>query len=207
MNMITVYIESHFVLELALLQEQYQSCEQILSLCESGKARLVLPTFCLAKPYEAFVRRSNTKKGLRQEMRVELQQLSRAAVLPKNRVDVLENFVANLVQTNEAEAQRLHQTLDRILKKCEVISMVPEVLSLAVKFRGKPLELSIQESIVCASVVHHLGSQTAGQKCFLTGNPRDFNKPDIQATFESHNCQLFFDFEKGYNYLQTQLAL
>jgi len=207
MNMMTVYIESHFVLELAFLQEQYQSCQQILSLCELGKARLVLPTFCLAKPYEAFVRRGNAKNGLRQEIRVELQQLSRAAVLPKNRVDALENVVTNLVQTNEAEAQRLHQTLGRIFKMCEVIPMAPEVLSLAVKFRGKPLELSIQESIVCASVVHHLGTQTAGQKCFMTGISRDFNKPDIHATFDSHNCQLFFNFEKGYNYIQSQLEL
>jgi len=163
--MMTVYIESHFVLELAFLQEQYQSCQQILSLCELGKARLVLPTFCLAKPYEAFVRRGNAKNGLRQEIRVELQQLSRAAVLPKNRVDALENVVTNLVQTNEAEAQRLHQTLGRIFKMCEVIPMAPEVLSLAVKFRGKPLELSIQESIVCASVVHHLGIQQTRHPC------------------------------------------
>ena len=42
-----VYVESNFVLELALRQEQFTSCETILSLCEEGQARLVVPAYSL----------------------------------------------------------------------------------------------------------------------------------------------------------------
>ena len=35
-----IYVESNFVLELALMQEQHDSCENILLLCENKKAHL-----------------------------------------------------------------------------------------------------------------------------------------------------------------------
>ena len=42
-----VYVESNFVLELAFLQEQSSSCEEILSLAEGGRIQLVLPGYSL----------------------------------------------------------------------------------------------------------------------------------------------------------------
>lgn len=38
-----IYVETNFVLELTFEQEQYSSCEQILQLCEVGKAKLIVP--------------------------------------------------------------------------------------------------------------------------------------------------------------------
>ncbi len=55
-----VYVESNFVLELALLQEQYKSCQELLDLAESKKIRLIVPAFSLAEPYETLIR--NNKK-------------------------------------------------------------------------------------------------------------------------------------------------
>jgi hypothetical protein len=49
---VNVYVESNFVLELALLQEQHASCEDILRLCEAGKAQLIIPAYSLAEPHE-----------------------------------------------------------------------------------------------------------------------------------------------------------
>lgn len=204
--MMMVYIESNFVLELVFLQEQYQSCQQILALCETGEVRLVLPAFCIAEPYEAFVRKRNARNVLRQEIMMELQQLSRSNALPKNLVDALKNVINILTQTNEEEAQRLHQTLGRILKISETIPVVPDILSLAATFQEEPLELSLQDSIVYASIVHHLDNHNASQKCFLNRNSRDFNKPDIHATLKNHNCKLLFSFEKGYNYIKSQVG-
>ena len=50
-----VYVESNFVLELALLQEQFASCEKMLGLCRSGDIPLVIPAYSLAEPYETLV--------------------------------------------------------------------------------------------------------------------------------------------------------
>jgi len=51
-----VYVETNFVLELALLQEQHESCEAIVQLCQAGAIRLVLPAYSLIEPYETIVR-------------------------------------------------------------------------------------------------------------------------------------------------------
>lgn len=38
-----IYVETNFILELVFVQEQYQSCEEIITLCEAGRAKLILP--------------------------------------------------------------------------------------------------------------------------------------------------------------------
>jgi hypothetical protein len=47
---VNVYVESNFVLQLALLQESHSSCEAILQLCEGDESRLVIPAFSLVEP-------------------------------------------------------------------------------------------------------------------------------------------------------------
>ena len=51
-----VYVESNFVLELVLEQEQHQACEEILTLAASRTIELALPAFALIEPYESMVR-------------------------------------------------------------------------------------------------------------------------------------------------------
>jgi len=45
------YVETNFLLELALLQEQYQSCDEILALCQNGSISLMLPAFCVPEAH------------------------------------------------------------------------------------------------------------------------------------------------------------
>jgi hypothetical protein len=53
---VNVYVESNFVLELALLQEQHAACEAIVQLCEAGDLRLVLPAYSFMEPFETLRR-------------------------------------------------------------------------------------------------------------------------------------------------------
>ena len=63
-----VYVESNFVLELAFLQEEHESCLELLSLSEPGDICLVLPAFSIGEPYEAWVRRSKQRRGLYEQL-------------------------------------------------------------------------------------------------------------------------------------------
>ena len=40
-----VYVETNFLLELVLSQEQHQSCDEIIALCQSASISLTLPAF------------------------------------------------------------------------------------------------------------------------------------------------------------------
>lgn len=50
-----VYVESNFVLELALLQEQHASCGELLRLCEEDRIQLVIPAYSLVEPYNILI--------------------------------------------------------------------------------------------------------------------------------------------------------
>jgi hypothetical protein len=59
---VNISVESNFVLELALLQEQHASCEDILRLSEAGNAQLIIPAYSLVEPYETPIRRHRQRK-------------------------------------------------------------------------------------------------------------------------------------------------
>ncbi len=57
-----VYVESNFVLELTLAQEQHGSCEARLELCVAGYHSLLLPAFCVAESYHALVGKDDRER-------------------------------------------------------------------------------------------------------------------------------------------------
>ncbi len=199
-----IYAESNFVLELALLQKEHQSCQKMLSLCETGNVNLVLPTMCLTEPLDTLVRRGKNRKALAFKLETEVGQLSRTALF-QIKQDIVLEIVKLLLQSIENEMPRLFCELEKILKVAEIVPMVPEILALATDFQIS-LKLPPQDSIVFASVVHHLNTTDKTiPKCFLNLNSKDFNHLDIETTLDSHNCKLLFSFEKGYNYIQNQV--
>lgn len=72
-----VYVESNFVLELALVQEKSDSCENILQLAEGGAIRIATPAFSLGEPYETLVRRHRERRLLAVSVAKEIAQLRR----------------------------------------------------------------------------------------------------------------------------------
>ena len=74
-----VYVETNFVLELAVLQEQHSSCDKILSLCEENRIELILPAYSLAEPFEKLHRRQEKRRILQQELKTELMQITRSS--------------------------------------------------------------------------------------------------------------------------------
>ena len=75
----TVYVESNFVLELALLQEQHESCDRVVSLASENRVRLVVPAYSLVEPYETLTRFFKKRQAIGEEVRAELRQLGRSA--------------------------------------------------------------------------------------------------------------------------------
>jgi hypothetical protein len=76
-----VYIESNFVLEVALLQEQHESCEKIIALCESNKIHLILPAYSLVEPHETIIRRAKDRAKISSDLENQVKQLLRSKPL------------------------------------------------------------------------------------------------------------------------------
>jgi predicted nucleic acid-binding protein len=199
---VNVYVESNFVLELALLQEQHAACEEILYLCESGRARLVVPAYCLMEPYEPLVRRQADRRQLKSTLDSQFRQIVRTA-LYRDRLLELETATALLLESATDDLSRLETVRSRLLAGAEVAPLEGPVLARAVAQRATR-ELTAQDAVVYASILVHL-ERTAGPSCFVTSDS-DFGDPNLKRELNEHNCRLLIGFEAGLQFLRRPPA-
>ena len=197
-----VYIESNFVLELAYLRGEHESCSELLLLSEAGDIALALPAFSIGEPYEAWVRRSKNRERLHRELDAELRELSRSGPyeqLPKE----FRELASLLIKSVEEEKSQLDGALERILETVEVLPIGPNVRK-AITFQ-ETLDLKPQDSIIFASIHHHLTTTLEKARCFITKDSKDFANPDIQNELRTYNCRFFTNFTAGLGYIRSQL--
>lgn len=196
-----VYVETNFVLELAFMQEQHQSCENILDLCADSAIGLVLPAYCLVEPYETLIRRHNERKKLTTDLDMELKQLTRTLSYAQH-ASASESVLNVLTTSANEESRRLEKTRARLIGIAEIIPLEKEILTSASDYRATH-DLSPQDSIVCASVIDHLDRFQPEISCFLNRNSHDFDDPDIVAALEERNCKMLPQFDAGYSYIRN----
>ena len=199
-----VYVETNFVLELALLQDEHRSCDAIIGLAGHGKIELVIPAFSIAEPYETLVRRSRRRNQLYQALTREMDELSRS-VPHADTVENLRELAPILRRSGDEDIRRLNATLIGILEPALAIPMESVILEAAIEFQTS-LGLSPQDAIVYSSIVNHLSSAPAGPKCFLNKNSRDFVNPRIVERLAADGCRLITGFSDGLGYINSQLG-
>lgn len=198
-----IYVESNFVLELALLQEQHQSCQELLDLAEINKIRLILPAFSLAEPYETLIRNNKKRQKLSEDLKKELSQLRRSRPY-QEQIRTFEDTTAFLVSSQQEQKQKLDAVIKKILKVCQIIPLTAEILTEAIKYQSE-YNLEPQDSIVYASVLEHMSKTYERQRCFLNRNSKDFDDPDIKESLNSYNCLMLFRFDNGIGYIKSKL--
>lgn len=196
-----IYVESNFVLELALAQEQCASCEEIMALCHGETARLVIPAYSLAEPYATLERRHGDRMRLKEDLDREFGQLARTSTYT-HRLPEFREVTALLASSADEASLQLESTRSRLLEKAEVIPLDIEVLELAGKYRHT---LSPKDSLVYASVVNHLQKTKPLRSCFLNRD-RGFGDPDLVAELSGFGCKLLPTFDAGRGYLNSALS-
>jgi len=197
---VNVYVESNFILELALLQEQFSSCEGIIAVCAQGDARLVLPAFCLTEPYDTIIRRHKQRMRVRNDLDTELGQLARSVSFRGQATAIKVDILAFLVNTLEEEQSRLNSVLRRVLEVAELIPLDLEVVLNAQVYQSS-IGMSPQDSLVYTSVLSHLANSPGTTSCFLNRNSRDFDDPYVVGQLEDRGCKMLFSFDAGLQYL------
>jgi predicted nucleic acid-binding protein len=201
---VKIYVETNFVMELVLDQEQSGSCEQILALCAQGRAQLVLPAYSLAEPHEKLVRNRKQRKLAWDPLAVELTQLKRTAAYQSS-VQVIQTAEPLFQTANQDENRRFYQYQRQLLQVAEIIPLTASVLAQAPDHE-LAYNLSPQDALVYASVIEHLAQTQPPIACFLNRNFRDFDTPDIVAALRSLNCRMIPRFDQGVRFVQTQIA-
>lgn len=197
-----VYVETNYVLELALLQKEHMSCQEILNLGERGKVNLIVPAFALTEPYQKLVRDDKRRKRLAKRVQGELAQMERSSSY-QTQVPSVQPFINLLINSVSEEQRRLKQITDKLLRTAKVIPLDNEIISAASTHEIQQ-GFSPPDALVYASIVQHLTLTNNAPSCFVTTNSKDFSDPDIRDRLKNLNCKLIYKFEQALYYIRSQ---
>jgi predicted nucleic acid-binding protein len=198
-----VYVESNFLLELAYMQEEHESCEGLLALVEQARITLRLPSFCVAEARMSLARRTRERARFQSELERQIREISRSRPY-SDMQDRSVALLSALIDSGEKERQRLDGTLDRVMRSGQVLPTTEDVLRSAHTAETQ-FSLSTQDSIVYASVVRDFAHEPGAGRCFLNRNSRDFADPEIRAELASGRCKLLTSFAAGLGYVASAL--
>jgi hypothetical protein len=201
----TVYVESNFVLEQALQQEQCDACNAILDLAASGRISLVVPAFSLAEPHQALALKEKARNRLSNELQTHISELGRSRAY-RAVPDDFGSLVSILVRSAEHEREGLQDAIAGMLNTAAVIPLDSTILSSAGELQAS-LGMSGQDAIVLASVLGHLQDNSPTESCFLSRNSRDFDDPDVRDRLDQFGCQYFAQFDKALQFIRGRLGI
>lgn len=192
----TVYVESNFVLELALEQEQADAAEAILAQAERHQIELALPSFSLSEPFSTVTHRSRRRNALAVDVKEQLRDLRRSTAHRQD-IGILEPVVRVLRQVNQRETHRLNVTVDRLLMIATVIQVDHSIFHRSIQYQSD-YGLSAQDAAIYAAVLGHLThNSSAGPHLFISRNREDFAVPGIVSELGQHGCIFVARFDEG----------
>ena len=199
-----VYVESNFVLELGLRQEEHEACNQILRYAEADTTDLVVPAYSLAEPYETWHRRASDREEARDRLDSQLTQLSRS----ESYADVIEgstHITALLTRSIDEDKKRIDDVCRRLLTSGTVAPLDAAVVRRALELQATR-DLAPQDAVVYASILFHLEeSAPDGRKMFVTRDADDFLTPEIRHDLAEFDAHLILSFTDAMGYLEANL--
>ena len=196
-----VYIETNFVLEYALEQDESDACVEIIKLAAAGKLRLQVLAFSLAEPHQAIAAKAKARARLSEDLRRHLGELGRS----KPHCEIPATFEAlavALAASAQSEGEGVRRAVSTILQAAEIVALDGQILRSAAEIVDK-YGLSGQDSIVLASVLSHLEKTKPRESCFLNRNTKDFDDPDIRELLEGFRCKFFAKFGAALAYISS----
>lgn len=199
-----VYVETNFVLELALEQTGHEACARLLELAESRDMELALPAFSI---FEAHYSLAGKSKGIQrvaramgEELKQHLNRTGDFAAIDKASDDLLGTLTRRL---NRAEA-RLEDLRARLLLVADTLTLGPSQLELASRSESPMSDLGFADAIVYATIKSD-PKFGQGPSCFVNLNKKDFDSVELKGDLRAHGCELKLSFEGALHYVEAQL--
>jgi predicted nucleic acid-binding protein len=196
-------VESNFVLEIALGQEQAEEAKAILDLAERGSIKLSIPTFALSEPFSTITQRSRRRRSVYLSVTDEIRELGRS-VHHQQLVSSVAAAMPDLLSADDTERMSLSLTIARILNVADVIPMDAATFNAAMDHRSR-YGLDYEDAIILASIIRAMGSQTTDDpKCFISRNWGDFDEAGIRAELAGVGVTYLPNFRRGLEFCQPR---
>ena len=191
-----LYVESNFVLEIALGQEQGEPAEAILRAAEVGAVDLVVSLFALSEPFGTVTQRGRTHRHVSGQLNEQIRDLARSR-LHRQEVALLEPIPQVLTGIAQREADSLTEVVGRLLNAGRGIGI--DAINF-VRARGYQARYSFtaQDAIIYAGVISDLTVQPSDEAtCFISKNGKDFPAPALREKLVSFNCAFVDNVAEG----------
>lgn len=199
-----VYVESNFILELVLAQEESISAERILQLAERDAIRLLFPSFSLMEPFWTIQGRGKQRKNVQQSLNKELLQLQRS-LYNQELVSLLQPLTKTIVDVEIKEMDMLEKVLSRLLQVGQQIDINKNIFDESIRYQEE-LGLSPQDAIIYSSIIANINQQDGDkEKVFVSRNWKDFDQEEIVEELRAFQCKYFSKFENAVEYIQSRL--
>ncbi|WP_375759877.1 PIN domain-containing protein [Corallococcus exercitus] len=190
-----VYIESNFILELALGQEGAAAAESILSGAEQRLFELVIPAFSLSEPFGTLAHRGRERKKIGNQLEEQFRQLRRSRQHQAT-IQPFETAPAVLLGLETAESDALDSVVMRSLRTASRIELTIEMFEQALNYR-RDYDLSSSDAIIYASVVADARKrERIRPKLFVSRNHKDFDIPQVHDELGSLGAEYCDSFER-----------
>jgi predicted nucleic acid-binding protein len=192
---LTLYVESNFILEIALGQAELAPAERLVAAAESGHIQIAIPAFALSEPFSRVTKRIRDRNAFIQQLNSHLGQLSRSSP-HRAEVAALGNIPDFVKRINDREADRLTETIARLLPTVRSLALDHSSFRMARGFQTR-LDLAIEDAIMLATILADLASSQSDTHIFANRNRRHFDNPFIVDELKDFGCDLTWTFEEA----------
>ena len=165
-----VYVESNFVLELVLRQEEREAARGMLALAEGGRIDLAIPAFSLMEPLTTIIDRNKHRAGLARRVNVELVQLRRSEGLSAE-VDRAKAAPLLLLEIGTRQLDALEGVIRRLSANTRILPLDFPPLHLSFELQPE-FDLEPGDAVVLASVLRDRELRVTEASCFVTQDKR-----------------------------------
>jgi hypothetical protein len=195
-----VIVETTFIVEFVIQQDQSTACEEILRLTAAGDpVRLVVPAFSIAEAGMMLERRRGERRDfIKSPLARQTTDRRESKVLARYR-QILRELNGELLLAENSEHQRYDDFCANRIRSAATISLTREILNAAFALRTAGTVEKLPDAIVLASVISYLSelpSDSRPRICFVTPD-RAFLDP-----LQTYNCTCLRSFSDAVAWIQ-----
>jgi len=196
-----VYVESGFVLTLALQQDDHPAADRLLQLARNSTITLKIPAFSLSEPFARLKYWANNRHRLVDELSKEIRELGRTQP-HQSMASELSRYAIQMASVLQTQMDAVEAIVVDIGHSCEIIQINDAILTSASSFKTED-DMSPQDAIILASVISDPKRPDAPlESLFISQNVKDFEPPLIQDEFRRLNCKYLADFPNAVRFIE-----
>lgn len=196
-----VYVESGFVLILALRQEDHEAAGRILELARERRIDLKIPAFSLSEPFATVQYRANNRNRLIDELRREIRELRRTQP-HETMARELGQYMIQMTEVLQTQLDATEAIVLELSRTCGLLPLDATTLSLIASYKAA-YNLRLPDAVILASIALDLERQPAPTDAlFISQNVKDFEDPAIQAALQQLRCKYLADFTNALRFIE-----